>query len=281
MTIETLSEYHCHGGTQGFYRHRSEATATDMRFGLYLPAKAQQQPLPVLYYLAGLTCTEETAAIKAGIQAHAASKGVAIVFPDTSPRGANIVGEEDDWDFGTGAGFYIDAERTPWNAHYRMQSYIVEELADLVASSFPVRPDQTGIFGHSMGGHGALTLALKFPEQYRSVSAFAPISAPTRCPWGEKAFSGYLGPDRDAWGAHDATELVLNGKRQSLILIDQGQNDAFLSEQLYPQALQQACEQCDQPLKLRFHRGYDHGYYFIQSFIGDHIDHHINLLTGG
>ncbi len=249
-----------------------------MCFGVYLPPQAEKAPVPVLYYLAGLTCNEETAALKSGIQAAAAAAGIAIVFPDTSPRGTAIPGADDDWDFGTGAGFYIDAERPPWHQHYRMQSYIVDELAAVVLDAFALRTDCSGIMGHSMGGHGALTLALKFPQRYRSVSAFAPIAAPTRCPWGEKAFTGYLGPERSTWTAHDATELVRAGRRQRLILIDQGENDSFLAQQLHPAAFQQACEQTGQPLTLRMHAGYDHGYYFIQSFIKDHIDHHRRFL---
>jgi S-formylglutathione hydrolase len=277
--IETLSEQRCHGGTQGFYRHRSEATGTDMRFAVFVPPQAAAGPVPVLYYLAGLTCTEETATIKAGAQRHAAERGLMLVMPDTSPRGAGIEGEDEDWDFGTGAGFYIDATREPWAANYRMRSYVVYELRALVNVRFPARAEATGVFGHSMGGHGALTLALRHPEIYRSVSAFAPICAPSRCPWGIKAFSGYLGQDRDAWLANDAAELVRTGRRQGPILIDQGDQDQFLAGQLYPDDFAAACEAAGQELVLRMQPGYDHSYYFIQTFMADHIAHHADQLS--
>jgi len=272
--IETLSEQKCHGGTQGFYRHQSEATGTDMRFAVFVPPQAARGPVPVLYFLAGLTCTEETATIKAGAQRHAAELGLALVTPDTSPRGAEVAGEDDDWDFGSGAGFYIDATIEPWSTNYRMRSYVVDELRTLVNGRFPIREDAAGIFGHSMGGHGALTLALTYPEIYRSVSAFAPICAPSTCPWGTKAFSGYLGDDREAWLAHDATELVKAGRRQGPILIDQGDEDQFLAEQLHPAQFAAACEDAGQELLLRMQPGYDHSYYFIQTFMGDHVEHH-------
>jgi len=276
--VETLSEQRCYGGTQGFYRHRSEATGTDMRFAVFVPPQAEVGPVPVLYFLAGLTCTEETATIKAGAQRHASDRGLMLVMPDTSPRGAGIVGEDDDWDFGTGAGFYIDATADPWSAHYRMRSYVVDELRGLVNERFPARADATGIFGHSMGGHGALTLALSYPEIYRSVSAFAPICAPSRCPWGTKAFGGYLGDERESWRAADATELVREGRRQGPILIDQGDEDQFLAEQLHPDQFAAACEDAGQELVLRMQPGYDHSYYFIQTFMGDHIEHHATRL---
>jgi len=276
--VETLSEQRSHGGTQGFYRHRSEATGTDMQFAVFVPPRAAQGPLPVLYFLAGLTCTEETATIKAGAQRHAAERGLILVMPDTSPRGAGIAGEDDDWDFGSGAGFYLDATVEPWSAHYRMRSYVVDELRALVNDRFPARADATGIFGHSMGGHGALTLALSHPEIYRSVSAFAPICAPSQCPWGTKAFKGYLGGDRDAWLAHDATEMVRAGHRQGPILIDQGDEDQFLAEQLHPDRFAAACEETGQEIELRMQPGYDHSYYFIQTFMGDHIGHHADQL---
>ena len=278
--METLSEQRCHGGAQGFYRHESRETGTPMRFAVYLPPDARHGPVPVLYYLAGLTCTEETATIKAGAQAHASRLGLALVMPDTSPRGASIEGEDDDWDFGTGAGFYLDATREPWSAHYRMYAYVTEELRALVASRFPVRDDATGVFGHSMGGHGALTIALGNPDAYRTVSAFAPICAPSRCPWGEKAFGGYLGDDRAAWARHDATALIGAGARCAPILVDQGEDDQFLDAQLHPHLLEQACARAGQPLELRRHPGYDHSYYFIQTFIADHLEHHARGLTG-
>jgi S-formylglutathione hydrolase len=279
LKIETLSRQRCYGGTQGFYRHRSEATGTDMRFAVFVPPQAELGPVPVLYYLAGLTCTEETATIKAGAQRHAAERGLMLVMPDTSPRGAGIAGEDDDWDFGTGAGFYLDATAEPWSVNYRMRSYVVDELRTLVNESFPARANATGIFGHSMGGHGALTLALSYPEIYGSVSAFAPICAPNRCPWGTKAFGGYLGDDRESWRAHDATELVRAGHRQGPILIDQGDEDQFLAEQLHPEEFAAVCEDAGQELNLRMQPGYDHSYYFIQTFMGEHIEHHAGQLA--
>lgn len=278
MPIETLSAQRCHGGTQGFYRHQSMATGTEMRFAVFVPPRAEKAPVPVLYFLAGLTCSEETATIKAGAQRHAAEHGLMLVMPDTSPRGAGLAGEDDDWDFGAGAGFYLDATVEPWAAHYRMRTYVVDELRGLINGHFPVEPGATGIFGHSMGGHGALTLALTNPGVFRSVSAFAPICAPSKCPWGTKAFGGYLGEDRDSWSAYDATELVRAGHRQSLILIDQGDEDQFLDEQLRPTDFAAACRTANQELKLRMQPGYDHSYYFIQTFMGDHIAHHADQL---
>ena len=278
--METLSEQRCHGGVQGFYRHESRETGTPMQFAVYVPPAARHGPVPVLYYLAGLTCTEETATIKAGAQAHASRLGLALVMPDTSPRGASIEGEDEDWDFGTAAGFYLDATREPWSAHYRMYTYVTEELRALVASRFPVRDDATGVFGHSMGGHGALTIALGNPDAYRTVSAFAPICAPSRCPWGEKAFGGYLGDDRAAWARHDATALIEAGARCAPILVDQGEDDQFLDAQLHPHLLEDACAHAGQPLELRRYPGYDHSYYFIQTFIADHLEHHARGLAG-
>ena len=278
--METLSEQRCHGGVQGFYRHESRETGTPMRFAVYLPPAARRGSVPVLYYLAGLTCTEETATIKAGAQAHASRLGLALVMPDTSPRGASIAGEDDDWDFGTGAGFYLNAAQAPWSAHYRMHAWVTGELRALVASRFPVRDDATGVFGHSMGGHGALTIALGDPGAYRTVSAFAPICAPVQCPWGEKAFSGYLGDDRAAWAEHDATALIRSGARCAPILVDQGEADPFLEVQLHPHLLEEACAETGQPLELRRHPGYDHSYYFIQTFVADHLAHHARGLAG-
>ncbi len=277
--LETLSEQKCFGGTQGFYSHESLSTGTNMRFAVYVPPQAEKAEVPVLYYLAGLTCTEETATIKAGAQAHASRHGLILVMPDTSPRGAGVEGEDDDWDFGTGAGFYVDATRAPWATSYRMYSYVTKELPPLINASFPARAGATGIFGHSMGGHGALTIALKNPNVYRSVSAFAPICAPTEVPWGRKAFSGYLGEDRSSWAAHDACELVRRGPYPQRILIDQGTEDQFLAEQLRPELFEQACNSVGQSLQLRMQQGYDHSYYFIQSFMGDHVAHHAAVLS--
>ncbi len=279
MDIETLSEQACYAGRQGFYAHESNTTGTPMRFAVYMPPQAANGPVPVVFYLAGLTCTEETATIKAGAQAHAARLGLALIMPDTSPRDAGIFGEDDGWDFGTGAGFYIDATTQPWRNHYRMYSYITRELYDLVMDRFALRSDATGVFGHSMGGHGALTIGLKCPQQFRSVSAFAPICAPMQCPWGEKAFSGYLGDDIEAWKAHDACELVAAKPLETEILIDQGLDDQFLEEQLHPHLFEQACATVGQSVNLRRHAGYDHSYYFIQTFMGDHLEHHYKILS--
>jgi S-formylglutathione hydrolase len=255
--MKIISEQTCFDGVQGFYKHASGETGTLMRFAVYQPPQARTGSVPVLYYLAGLTCTEETATIKAGAQRLAAEHGLMLVMPDTSPRGAGIDGEDDDWDFGTGAGFYLDATAAPWSKNYRMYSYITQELPELIAENFPVKQGASGIFGHSMGGHGALTIALKNPESYRSVSAFAPICAPTQCPWGEKAFGGYLGSDREKWSQYDATELVQKYKTTHSILIDQGKTDNFLAEQLKPHLFEAACQDAGQKLTLRQHVGYD------------------------
>ena len=276
--IETLSEHACFGGVQGFYRHESAQIGAPMRFGVYLPPQASSGPVPVLLYLAGLTCTEETFAIKAGAQAHAARHGLMLVMPDTSPRGTGFEGATTDWDFGEGAGFYIDATEAPWATRFRMESWLIEELLPMVVQRFGGIGDRVGIFGHSMGGHGALTLALKHPSLFRSVSAFAPICAPSRVPWGEKAFGRYLGPDRQQWLQHDATALIDAGRRTAPLLVDQGLADKFLAEQLSPDALEKSCALAGQPLTLRRHAGYDHGYYFIATFMADHIEHHAAAL---
>ncbi|WP_073699252.1 S-formylglutathione hydrolase, partial [Burkholderia mallei] len=271
----------CHGGEQRFYRHESKTIGLPMKFSAYLPPQAAHGRVPALFYLAGLTCTEETFAIKAGAQRFAAQHGIALVAPDTSPRGAGVPGEADAWDFGVGAGFYVDATEAPWSAHYRMESYVSGELREIVAAELPIDAARLGIFGHSMGGHGALVLALRHPQLYRSVSAFAPIAAPTRCPWGEKAFSGYLGADREAWKRHDASELVARADAKRFaegILIDQGLADPFLPTQLHPDAFEAVCRAAGQPLTLRRHAGYDHGYYFISTFIADHLAHHARVL---
>ena len=278
-SITTLSEHTCFGGVQGFYQHDSDETRTPMKFGVFVPPQAKAGPVPVLFYLAGLTCSEETFAIKAGAQRHAAENGLMLVSPDTSPRGTGIAGADASWDFGTGAGFYLDATEAPWRKHWRMGSYVTQELRKLVLEHFNARDDRVGLFGHSMGGHGALTLALNNPGLYQSVSAFAPIAAPMQCPWGTKAFSGYLGDDRKAWARHDATELVKSGARVPPLLIDQGLADKFLAEQLNPGLFEAACLAAGQPLTLRRHEGYDHGYYFISTFMGDHIAHHAQALS--
>ncbi|MBW4592490.1 MAG: S-formylglutathione hydrolase [Brasilonema angustatum HA4187-MV1] len=280
MTNPNLtSEYKSFGGKLGFYTHPSSTCNGEMRFAVYQPPQATQKPVPVLYFLSGLASTEENFMIKAGAQQYAAKYGLMLVAPDTSPRNTGIPGEDDDWDFGTGAGFYVDATVEPWASHYRMYSYVVQELPALIAEHFPAQPEKQGIFGHSMGGHGALVCALRNPQQYKSVSAFAPIAAPMRCPWGEKAFSRYLGEDKESWRAYDASELVRQTRYHSPILIDQGTADKFLSQQLLPEVLEQVCAAVNQPLNLRYQDGYDHSYYFIASFIEDHIRHHALSLT--
>ena len=285
-TLEQLSAHACFGGEQRFYRHASHAVGLPMRFAVYLPpralaAESADRKVPALLYLAGLTCTEETFPIKAGAQRLAAELGLALITPDTSPRGAGVAGEADAWDFGVGAGFYLDATQAPWSTHWRMESYLLEELLPLVTNALPIDGARLGLFGHSMGGHGALTLALRHPGRFKSLSAFAPICAPTRCPWGEKALTGYLGPDRTSWGEHDATVLMENQPLAPYpggILIDQGLDDKFLADQLHPHLFEAACSAIGQPLTLRRHAGYDHGYYFIQSFIDDHLRHHAQQL---
>jgi len=277
--LEVLSEHACFGGVQGFYRHKSSAIGLPMKFGVYRPPQAAKGPVPMLIYLAGLTCTEETFAIKAGAQRFAALYGLMLVTPDTSPRGTGVAGADAAWDFGEGAGFYLDATEAPWRDNWRMASYVTQELHELIPREFPARVDRAGLFGHSMGGHGALTLALKHPDLYRSVSALAPIAAPTRCPWGRKAFARYLGDEPAAWAAHDATELVKAGARVPPLLIDQGLADKFLAEQLHPELFEDACRAAGQPLVLRRHEGYDHGYYFIQTVVADHLAHHAKWLA--
>jgi len=280
--LERISEHRCFGGWQRYYRHESQVIGLPMRFSVYVPPQAEEGPVPVLFFLAGLTCTEETFMIKAGAQRFAAEHGLMLVTPDTSPRGAGIAGEDDDWDFGSGAGFYLDATQTPWAAHYRMESYVAQELFDLIATSgeFPADRQRIGITGHSMGGHGALTLALRHPTRFRSVSAFAPIANPTHCPWGIKAFTHYLGKDHDAWKQHDASELMKQAHTPfpEGILIDQGLADQFLPNQLRPDIFEAACAKSAQPLTLRRHAGYDHGYYFISTFIADHLAFHAERL---
>jgi S-formylglutathione hydrolase len=278
--LTLASEHRCFGGSVAFYRHASQACGGEMRFGVFTPPQAASRKVPVLYYLAGLTCTEETFLAKGGAPRLAAELGVMLVAPDTSPRGAGIPGEDEAWDFGTGAGFYVDATQAPWSSRYRMYTYVTQELPALVAGHLPARPDREGLFGHSMGGHGALVCALRQPGRYRSVSAFAPIAAPMRCPWGKKAFGGYLGPDTEAWKAWDASELV-RGLRQPLppLLVDQGTRDKFLAEQLLPEQLREACAAVGQPLTLRMQEGYDHSYFFVSTFMEDHLRHHAAALN--
>ncbi|MBS7780176.1 S-formylglutathione hydrolase [Acidovorax sp. CCYZU-2555] len=284
-TLELLSAHAAFGGAQRFYRHASNEIGLPMKFSVYLPPKAVAgEKVPALVYLAGLTCTEETFMTKAGAQRLAAELGLALIAPDTSPRGANLPGEAQSWDFGVGAGFYLDATTRPWGLHWRMESYLVEELLPLLGRKLPIDPQRVGIFGHSMGGHGALTLALRHPGRFKSVSAFAPIANPTQCAWGRKAFTGYLGEDESSWAAHDASLLMAAQKSAPYpagILVDQGLADKFLMEkQLLPEAFEAACAQVGQPLTLRRQPGYDHGYYFIQTFIDDHLRHHAQQLTG-
>lgn len=276
-TPELVASNKCFDGWLKRYKHTSEATGTEMVFAIYLPPQAQTRSVPVLYWLSGLTCTDENFMQKAGAQRLAAELGMAIVAPDTSPRGTDLPGEHDSYDFGSGAGFYVNATREPWAAHYRMYDYVTAELPALVEQHFPVTTDRA-ISGHSMGGHGALICALKNPGRYASVSAFAPITNPVNCPWGEKAFSGYLGDDREAWKAWDACELIATAEEKLPLLVDQGEADGFLQEQLKPQALEAACEAAGHPLELRLQPGYDHSYFFIASFIDAHLRHHARAL---
>lgn len=280
--MEIISEHACFGGMQGFYRHQSAAIGLPMRFAVYQPPQAKLHAVPVLFFLAGLTATEETFMVKGGAQRLAAAYGLMLVSCDTSPRATGIEGATRDWDFGEGAGFYLDATEAPWNKNFRMESYVVEELRSLVLTRFAGRTDRVGIFGHSMGGHGALTLALRHADLYRSVSAFAPISAPTQCAWGEKAFANYLGPDRQVWLQHDASELMRQRKSPfpAGILVDQGEADKFLADrQLRPDVFEVACAEAGQPLTLRRHAGYDHGYYFVSTFMADHLAFHRDNLA--
>ncbi len=278
--MEILSATACHGGRQSFHSHASAATGTAMRFGVFTPPGAG--PFPILWCLAGLTCNEETFAIKAGAQRVAAELGLMLVTPDTSPRGSgprgDAVADDPAWDMGQGAGFYLDATEAPWAAHFRMRAWLIDELPEIVAANFPADMARQSITGHSMGGHGALTLALKNPGRFRSVSAFAPIVAPSQVPWGQKALPLYLGDNPSAWAAHDAVALIEAGHRVAELLIDQGLADNFLENQLQPERLEAACTAAGIPLTLRRHPGYDHGYWFIQSFVEDHLRWHAERL---
>lgn len=277
--MERLKNWACFGGQQQVWKHKSAALDCQMEVAVYLPPQAVNvAKLPVLYYLSGLTCTWENMVSKAGAQRYAAEHGLILVAPDTSPRHVNIPGEDDAYDFGSGAGFYVDASQAPWSKHYRMYSYVSKELPDLIKSTFPVDSSRTGIFGHSMGGHGALICALRNPVRYRSVSAFSPIVAPSQVPWGQKAFTGYLGTAKHLWKEWDATELVAKSEWTGPILIDQGSADEFLETQLKPHLFEAACKAKAVPLSLRLQPNYDHSYYFIQSFIGDHIQWHAAAL---
>ncbi len=279
-TLNLKSESRCFDGTVAYYSHQSSTCNCPMNFAVYLPPQAKSQSVPILYYLSGLTCTEENFITKAGAQQYAAKFGIMLVVPDTSPRNTGIPGEDDTWDLGSGAGFYVDATENPWQKHYQMYSYITQELPALITANFSVQPDKQSIFGHSMGGHGALICALKNPQQYLSVSAFAPISAPMKCPWGDKLFTAYLGEDQQQWTAYDASELVKHTQLNSTILIDQGIADQFYQQkQLLPENFQLACQKVGQNVNLRWQEGYDHSYFMISSFIKDHMEHHAAYLT--
>ncbi len=277
--FEQVSAARCFGGTQGVYRHRSAQTGTPMRISVFTPPQAEHGPAPVVFWLSGLTCTEENFTVKAGAQRVAAELGLILAAPDTSPRGEGVPDDPDEaYDFGLGAGFYVDATQPPWARNYRMYAYVSEELPALVAAHFPADMGRLAISGHSMGGHGALTIGLRNPERFRSISAFSPIVSPLNCPWGVKALTGYLGPDRAAWRPYDATALIEDGARVPGLLVDQGEADPFLDTELKPELLQQACARAGQPLTLRRQAGYDHSYFFIASFIGDHLRWHAERL---
>ncbi len=280
MPLDLVSENRCFGGIQRTYKHASSATGTPMRFAVFLPPQANSGPVPALWFLAGLTCTEDNFTQKAGAQRVAAELGLALVAPDTSPRGDNVP-DDPAYDFGKGAGFYLDATQEPWSQHFRMRTYLEAELPALLAAELPIDPQRQGITGHSMGGHGALTMALRNPGRFRSVSAFAPIVSPMNCPWGEKALGGYLGPDRAAWRAYDACALIADGARVPEILVDQGTADQFLVSQLKPELLEAACHEAGIALTLNRRDGYDHSYFFIASFIEDHLRWHAARLQSG
>ena len=281
MRFEVVSQSRCFGGMQFVYRHASSETGTPMRLAVYVPPQAGRGRVPVVWFLSGLTCTEENFTVKAGAQRMASELGLILVAPDTSPRGEGVPDDpEGAYDLGLGAGFYVDATREPWARHYRMRSYIERELPAAVAENLPADMDRQGIMGHSMGGHGALTIALRNPGRFRAVSAFAPIASPMNCPWGEKALSAYLGPDRSGWRDYDACALIAHGERLPEILVDQGTADTFLESQLKPQLLEEACTKAGIALTLRRQEGYDHSYFFIASFIEDHLRWHAERLRG-
>ncbi|MEZ5472023.1 MAG: S-formylglutathione hydrolase [Marinicella sp.] len=279
--MKTLKTHRCFEGELGFYQHDSQVNKVPMTFAVYMPPQAKTEKVPVLFYLSGLTCTEENFMAKSGAQKFAAEYGIALVTMDTSPRNLGLPGEDDSYDFGSGAGFYVNATEQPWAENYQMYDYVVEELPTLIFEQFNVDKSKVGIFGHSMGGHGALMIALRNPDKYRSVSAFSPIVAPTHNDWGKKAFSGYLGDDQSAWQQYDSCELIKTTTNRIPLFIDQGLEDEFLSEYLQPERLEVVCKAFNHPLTLRKQPGYDHSYYFISSFIHDHINYHANILLNG
>ena len=275
--MERIERHASFGGWQDVYQHESSSLGCTMKFGVYLPPQASSGPVPVLYWLSGLTCTEQNFITKSAVQQLAAEHGIAIVAPDTSPRGESVA-DDPAYDLGQGAGFYVNATEAPWSDHYRMYDYVVSELPALVEKNFPVSQARS-ISGHSMGGHGALVIALRNPGRYRSVSAFSPIVAPTQVPWGQKAFSAYLGGDQEQWRQYDAVELIADAKERLPLLVDQGLSDDFLQNQLRPELLRDACAKANHPLSLNLRDGYDHSYYFISSFIADHLKHHASALN--
>jgi len=279
MAMKIVSTWKSHGGVQGVYTHASDVCGCDMTFAVFVPPQAAEGPLPVLWYLSGLTCTHANVMEKGEYRRLAAELGIIIVCPDTSPRGENVPDDKDDWQFGSGAGFYVDATVEPYARNYRMYTYVAEELPALIAREFPADMDRQSIFGHSMGGHGALTIALKNPDRYRSCSAFAPIVEPSTADWSSKAFERYLGSDQDSWRKYDACALVKDGARFSEFLIDQGAADSFLLEGLRPWLFDACCREAGIPLTLKMHQGYDHSYYFISSFMDDHLRWHHQRLT--
>jgi S-formylglutathione hydrolase len=277
--VEQIGANKCFGGQQQRFRHHSTVLGCDMTFSVYLPPQAEKSPVPVVWWLSGLTCTDENFVTKAGAQRYAAELGLALVAPDTSPRGEGVPDDpEGAWDFGLGAGFYVNATEPPWRSHYRMYDYVVRELPDLVGAGFPVDLARAGISGHSMGGHGALIIALRNPGRFRSVTAFSPICSPSRCPWGEKALGNYLGPDRDTWREYDASLLLAASRERLPVLVDQGEADGFLAEQLRTELLSEASAEAGYPMTIRMQPGYDHSYFFIASFIGEHLDFHAGHL---
>jgi S-formylglutathione hydrolase len=277
--VEQIGANKCFGGQQQRFRHHSTVLGCDMTFSVYLPPQAEKSPVPVVWWLSGLTCTDENFVTKAGAQRYAAELGLALVAPDTSPRGEGVPDDpEGAWDFGLGAGFYVNATEPPWRSHYRMYDYVVRELPDLVGAGFPVDLARAGISGHSMGGHGALIIALRNPGRFRSVTAFSPICSPSRCPWGEKALGNYLGPDRGTWREYDASLLLAASRERLPVLVDQGEADGFLAEQLRTELLSEASAEAGYPMTIRMQPGYDHSYFFIASFIGEHLDFHAGHL---